>query len=303
VHVWVVADVLASKPVITKVTQDPVYDFSPFISHNGRWLVFSRGTGTHRDIWLRDVASGHESVFLESAEDKASAIVDDSGETVVFETHDEQGGSSLAVVVQGKPPQSLCTRCSRPSSWFDGNRAIFYQDSLPSRIRLQDLKTGTAKTVLASDNVSLGEASWSPENQYLLFSASSPGGAKKIFAVFFPRSTARATGEWIPIADGTTIADRGRWSGDGKYIFYLSTRDGWPCIWGQNFNPQTRRIIGPPFPIVHLHNPRISPESIAPYQFQLSAAGNSVYLNLGEASAAIWIGRFRRPGLFSLFRP
>ena len=54
-HLWRIDN--ASQPeaaVQSKLTEDPSVDISPFISPNGRWLVFSRGWDNHRDVWIKD---------------------------------------------------------------------------------------------------------------------------------------------------------------------------------------------------------------------------------------------------------
>src|SRR5207248_5247601 len=96
---------------------------------------------------------------------------------------------------------------------------------------------------------SLGEANWSPENQYLLFTASKRGENKQIFAVQFPKTTAKVTGKWIPITEAARLSDRPKWSGDGKAIFFVSTRDGFSCIWAQRFDPLGGRVVGSTFPV------------------------------------------------------
>ena len=150
---------------------------------------------------------------------------------------------------------------------------------------------------------SLSEATWSPETQYLLFTASRDGTSKQVFAVFFPRSTARPIGEWIAVTDKSEFSDRPRWSGDGKTVFYLSTRDGHSCVWGQRFDPGSGHVSGDPFPVLHYHNPRFSPHVVAERSFNLSVSGDSVYLNIGEINTSVWVGRLRHHSLLSFLEP
>jgi dipeptidyl aminopeptidase/acylaminoacyl peptidase len=159
-----------------------------------------------------------------------------------------------------------------------------------------NLETRASRVVLEAGPTSLSEASWSPQNQYLLFTTFSQGGEKKVFAVRFPKSTGKATGEWIPITDEPFDGDRARWSSDGKTVFYLSNRDGSLCIWARHFEPKTGKVQGPAFAVVHFHNSRISPETVMPNSFELSVGGDTVYLNLGEVSASIWTGVLKRRG-------
>jgi Tol biopolymer transport system component len=293
-HLWRIDN--ASNPaaaVKLKLTEDPSVDISPFISPNGRWLVFSRGWGDHRDVWMKDMNSMTEAPLLASGLEMMSPIIDDTGKSLVFEAR-EKNVPSIFVSLESGPPKRLCTGCSLPTSWFDTNRAILYREGSPSSINMIDPQTGERRSVLKQNGMSLSEPSWSPKTEYLLFTKQSESqGNKQIFAVRFPKSTASPDGKWLPITDTSESSDRPRWSGDGKTIFYLSTRDGFSCLWGQSFNPETGETSGPPFAVMHYHNRRNSIDVVAPRSFNLSVAGDSIYFNLGESSSSIWIGKLR----------
>lgn len=294
-HLWRIDN--ASTPgaaVQSKLTEDPSVDVSPFISPNGRWLVFSRGWGDHRDVWIKDTTSTTEAPLLASGLEMMSPIIDDTGKFLAFEAR-EKNVPSIFVSLEGGPPKRLCTGCSLPTGWFDTNRAILYREGSPSSVNMIDPQTGERRPVLKQNGMSLSEPSWSPKAEYLLFTRQNEGqGNKEIFAVRFPKSTASVEGKWIRITEASESSDRPRWSGDGNTIFYLSTRDGFSCLWGQTFNPNTGETSGPPFAVMHYHNRRDSIDVVAPRSFNLSVAGDSIYFNLGEASSSIWIGKLRR---------
>jgi serine/threonine protein kinase len=294
-HLWRIDN--ASTPgaaVQSKLTADPSVDVSPFISPNGRWLVFSRGWGDHRDVWIKDTSSMTEAPLLASGLEMMSPIIDDTGKLLAFEAR-EKSVPSIFLSVEGGPPKRLCTGCSLPTSWFDTNRAILYREGSPSSINRIDPQTGERRLILKQNGMSLSEPSWSPTAEYLLFTRQNEGqGNKQIFAVRFPKSTASVEGKWIRITEASESSDRPRWSGDGNTIFYLSTRDGFSCLWGQTFNPETGETSGPPFAVKHYHNRRDSIDVVAPRSFNLSVADDSIYFNLGEASSSIWIGKLRR---------
>jgi eukaryotic-like serine/threonine-protein kinase len=294
VHLWRIDN--ASQPGATvqrKLTQDPSVDISPFISANGRWLVFSRGWDEHRDVWIKDTNSMNEAPLLASGLEMMSPIIDDTGKLLAFEAR-EKNVPSIFVSLEGGRPKRLCIGCSLPTSWFDSNRAILYREGSPSSINMVDPQTGKHRLVLKQDGVSLSEPSWSPKTEYLLFTRQSEGeGNKQIFAVRFPKSTASVQGKRVPITEASKSSDRPRWSGDGRTIFYVSTRDGFSCLWGQPFDPEAGEISGPPFAVMHYHNRRDSIDVVAPRSFNLSVAGDSIYFNLGESSSSIWIGKLR----------
>ncbi len=303
-HIWRIENASNQKLVtVTKLTQDAAVDISPSISRNGRWLVYSRGIGSPREIWISDMQSGGESIFLASAQDKFSPIIDNSGKTVVFEGR-EGGVPSVFAATRGQPGRRLCTGCSNPTGWFKENQTVFYREGLPSKIKMFDLIKGEARVVLEANGYSLSEATWSPEIQYLLFTASRGGNTKQVFAVLYPKSAQTPIGEWIPITDESEFSDRPQWSSDGKIVFYLSTRDGFSCVWGQHFDPESRKATSAPFAVMHYHSPRFSPDVVVNRSFNLSVSGDSVYLNVGEINTSVWTGVLRRRGLFSfLDRP
>ena len=292
-HIWKVDSASESKTAQTvKLTHAAAPDYSPNVSSNGRWLVFERGFGSKHDIWIKDMQSGAESLFVSSAMEKYSPIIDDTGKSLVFEGR-EENVSSVFTAVQGQSPRKLTIECENPTSWFYLNRSFFCKEGLPSKIKIADIETGVSYTVLEKKDYSLSGATWSPQNQYLLFTASRNGTAKQVFAVRFPKNAPMPVGEWIPITSETEFSGRPQWSGDGKTIFYLSTRDGFSCVWGQHFDPRSGRITSPPFGIIHYHNPRFSPHVVIERAFNLSVAGDSIYLNVGEINASVWIGTLK----------
>jgi hypothetical protein len=78
----------------------------------------------------------------------------------------------------------------------------------------------------------------------------------------------------------------------------LSTRDGFWCVWEEHFDIESGRVMSRPYAVFHYHNARFSPGAVASRSFNLSAAGDSIFLNVGEMNASIWTGVLRRQGRF-----
>jgi Tol biopolymer transport system component len=289
-HVWRIdhaATTLTASP--SKVTGEGASDISPNVSHNGRWLVFGRRYGKYRDIWLKDLWSGRETALVLSKFNKASPLIDDSGTNIVYEQQEPE--ASTIWIARGQYQRKLCAACSNPTAWF-GDGAFFYSESSPTKIMVMDIRTEEPHVALDAP-FAVSNADWSPANRYLLFTASPDGSRKQVFATSFPLPGAEQGRDWIPITRESEWADRPRWSGDGKTIFYLSNRDGFRCLWGQRFDPALGKVTGPPFAVTHYHNPRISPDRVRQRSFNISVSGNSIFLNLGEEAESIWIGNLR----------
>ena len=77
------------------------------------------------------------------------------------------------------------------------------------------------------------------------------------------------------------------WSPDGSLLYHFSNRDKWFCPWVQKLDPATKRPVGSPRAVHHLHDPRLRATSGA-------AAFNDVekgylYMSLTEATGNIWL--------------
>jgi WD40 repeat protein len=298
-HVWRIdnaATRLESSPA--KVTGEAAVDISPNVSHNGHWLVFGRGSRSHREVWLKDLQSGRENVSVISSFDKASPLIDDSGTEIVYEQREPE--ASTIWIARDQSLNKVCAACGNPTAWFGDGEAFFYSGNRPSKIMIMDLGTGASTSALDGHSGSVGNADWSPASQYLLFTASPDGSRKQTFAVRFPRAIGQPVGDWIPVTSELEWSDRPRWSGDGKTIFYLSNRDGFYCIWAQHFDLVLGKATGSPFAVAHYHNPRISPDRVKQSSFAMAVSGDSVFLNLGEVTESIWIGKLSAANLFRL---
>src|SRR5262249_5507236 len=131
-----------------------------------------------------------------------------------------------------------------------------------------------------------------------LFTVSSDHKNAQVFAARFPRGAKAPDRHWIPLTDPSETADKPRWSGDGKTIFYFSNRDSAFCVWGQHFDPRAATPVGEPFAVQHYHTLELSPLEIASHTLNLSVAGDSIYLNVAEMNSIIWTGKLTRQNSF-----
>jgi eukaryotic-like serine/threonine-protein kinase len=298
-HVWRLDQAsirVAASPA--QMTGEAAVDISPNVSRNGLWLVFGRGSRSHRDIWLKDLRSGTESASVISKYDKASPLIDDSGTTIVYEQREPE--ASTIWLARSQSRTKLCAGCGNPTGWFGLGESFFYSGSQPSKIMVMDPGRGESRVAVDGHTASVGNADWSPASEYLLFTASPDGSRKQVWTVRFPRVTGQRAGEWIPVTRESEWADWPRWSGDGKTVFYLSNSDGFYCVWGRHFDPVQGKVTGTPFAVVHYHNPRISPDRVKPSSFAMAVSGESVFLNLGEVRESVWTGKLRASSLFHL---
>ena len=151
---------------------------------------------------------------------------------------------------------------------------------------MADPRTGLQQALLRANDGSLSDASWSAANELLLFTQVK-NEKKRLFAVRLPRATGKIEGNWINIpVEGTP--DRPRWSADGKAIFFVSTQDGFRCIYGQAFSGSAPQ--GAPYAIAHFHHGHRAIDTVLPRSFNMSVGEKSLFFNLGDQSSAIELG-------------
>ena len=83
--------------------------------------------------------------------------------------------------------------------------------------------------------------------------------------------------------------DKPRWSPDGNRIYFVSDRDGFACLWSQALEPETKRPVGPPLPLYHIHQVRRSILNVGWALMHIAVAPDKIVLNMGEITGNIWM--------------
>jgi hypothetical protein len=96
--------------------------------------------------------------------------------------------------------------------------------------------------------------------------------------------------EWIAITDGSSNDAVPHWSPDGNYLYYLSNRDGFYCLWAQRVNSITKMPVGDAIPVLHLHTAGLSASNIRnPAIVGGAIARDCIILTLAATIGNIWM--------------
>jgi serine/threonine protein kinase len=302
VHVWRIDHAGGPEEAkATKITNDPEFDMSPSVSHNGRWLIFARGYSNDREILVEDTSTGMEHSLHFDEPSKFAPIIDDAGTTIAYEAS-ENGVPGVWVATLGGMHKKLCRDCRNPTGWLGDAKAILYGNSALTEVKVQDIAGGKEHTILSAPGGAVQDAVWSPESRFILFTVLRPNSNGQVFTARFSPGSNAPDNHWVEITGASDFSRKPRWSGDGKTIYYLSKRDGHWCIWGQHFDPVLGRAIGKAFPVQHFHDQKFTPAAINASGLNLSGAGDSLFLNVLETGGTIWLGKLARTSFFSQSR-
>lgn len=305
IHIWRIDDATRAEPSpkAYPITQDAEMDTSPTISANGTWLTFARGLSSDRHIWVINTQSGEKRQFATSGTYKGSPVIDDSATTLAYESQDGDLRSVYLVRQDSGEPAQICAGCQSPTGWVKGTEGLLLSDGAASKVNIYWLATGQLQTILAKPGTHVTQATWSPANQFMLFTVTPDQGKDEgndqakaqAFAARFEWGTKEPDSRWIALTEPSESVRAPRWSSDGRTFYYLSDRDDSCCLWAQHFDPRAGRTVGQPFSVQRFSGRKFSPYVISPSAFNLSVAGNSVYLNVADLRGSIWIGQLDHP--------
>ena len=90
--------------------------------------------------------------------------------------------------------------------------------------------------------------------------------------------------KWIPLT--RLEPEQGvAWSHDGSLLYFFSSRDSFPCIWGQRLNPVTKRPVGEPFAVHHFHRYQLYPSWLRTF----AVTGDKLTVFLGSSASSVWM--------------
>jgi Tol biopolymer transport system component len=121
----------------------------------------------------------------------------------------------------------------------------------------------------------------SPDSRWVTVSAT-PDAMHSAISVIPSRG-----GAWVPVTTGEQYDTKPRWSPDGRFIYFLSDRDGTWNLWRRGFDPSSGSPLGEPTRVSSFG----SAAQFIDYQsdLQFAIAGNRAIVPITQKSGAIWI--------------
>jgi Tol biopolymer transport system component len=270
-----------SKGALERITQGPAWREHASLSNNGRYVAFASNQTGRVNIWMRDLATGKEFSVASSSFAHRFPVIDASGAKVAFSAY-EKDKRVVYVAAPGGVPEKLCEGCLRATDWSRDEKTLLVFGGSPYQINVLDVASHRQTPLLKHPTYNLLYGRFSPDNRWVSFTVRiQPNrGRIAIAPVDGPKPVPESA--WITITE-SEAEDWANWSPNGKTLYFTSRRDGHFCLWGQRIDATSRRPVGEPFAVLHLHG-RVSYR-----QGGWSAAGGRIALQLVEATGNVWM--------------
>jgi serine/threonine protein kinase/Tol biopolymer transport system component len=228
-----------------RLTQDSMQNFRPTVSRDGSRAAFSAFGGAQAlkfEVRVKDLRTGAES-RISTQDLSVDHLAELSPDGTLLAYCDAVEGRRRTFLYEpgSGATRGLCDGCI-PVGIFPGN--LFALVQAGPKLERVDLRTGDKRTVLASKQDAIIDARLSPDGRRIAWLAGEPDGrvAIRISAVDGPDDGTRDS---LTVAEAGYYLGRPDWSPDGRWLYYLSDKNGRSSLFVRKLDPATSAPAGP----------------------------------------------------------
>jgi DNA-binding winged helix-turn-helix (wHTH) protein len=188
----------------------------------------------------------------------AFPVITPQGDRVAYRIMDGRKQAVDLVSFTGGPPHRICDDCGAPEEWTPAaDYLLYHTGGAPARIGVVEAATGMWHDLIIHPDygvfgprlhVNAAGQGW------IAFYAENTPRTCQIFVAPLKAWQPPPVSTWIPITNGALWDSSPAWSPSGQSLFFVSLRDGHRCIYEQPLDPSSRRPLGQPRAVRHLHS-------------------------------------------------
>src|SRR5439155_4141971 len=208
------------------LTLSAANDINPWLSLDGRRMVFLSNRMGNSDVWLKDLVRGNETALTVTPFEEEHARISRDGSKVAYAANQAIYVVSIGTDGRAGIPAKVCEGCGYPFDWSPDGKGLLtgIQRQPAAAIGWLDLATGQYKEILSDPRSSVLQAIFSPDGHWISFNIVRPVYSN-IIVVPFRGAAAIEQPAWTSIT--ADWRDKlARWSPDGSRLYVFSNCDG-----------------------------------------------------------------------------
>jgi Tol biopolymer transport system component len=281
-----------------RLTQGASWELSPSVSADGSVISYlTRRSDTDWFLQTRHGTPATDQTLLSSQGGLMNAQISGDGSRIFYS---DRASQLFMVPAKGGISQKLCDRCGTVTGVSpDGSLALYEPFENEDLLAFDAVKQEPVKlAVRQSPEDLISGAQFSADGKWVAFHVRhrSSKAAPIIDTTqvwIAPLGTDRPVPreKWILVSSGTDEDFNPCWSPDGRFVYFLSERDGFRCIWGRRLDSTSKKPVGEVFAVQHFHSARSSLRLTGTrgYLTGLSAGGGKLVFSLGEMTGNVWL--------------
>lgn len=210
-----------------------------------------------------------------------SVLVSPSGRRTIHAGRD-------GFVVRGGEKEMNCQGCRRPFAWSPDEKMVLHAAWRSNSLGLFYTATGERRDILRTPDFSINGARFSPDNRWLAIEGNHRRSGPQLYIVPFSEGASPLRSDWIALGEARDGNREPCWSADGNTLYFLSTRDGFRCIWSQRLD-RHKRPRGEAAPVRHFHEERFS--LAGPQENALAMDAGKLVVTVFETRGELWRAR------------
>lgn len=276
----------------TRLTGEVSEEYTPSITWDGDRIAYERHGPDHWSLLVRNRASDRETKILSTQNWLFTARLSGDGTNVLYTDSDHSDLASIPAA--GGIAEKLCDGCGTVMGASNDGKQILYEPQENEDVLMYDTaRRTTVKLALRpSPDLILSGSRFSPDGKWVAFHAlRNSTNTSQIWIAFIGGVLPVPQSEWIAVTDGSKLERDPAWSADGRFLYFISERDGFRCIWARQLNALTKRPSGEAFPVRHFHSARFSLRHFGSQGFLagLSAGKGALVFSMGELKGNVWL--------------
>jgi Tol biopolymer transport system component len=284
-------DTGAARGEAKRLTDQLTEDLSPSISWNGTTAAYVSRRSDSWSLRTIDIATGNERALLSSPTRVPTARLSGDGSRILFTS---SGYDLMSIPSAGGAAEKLCERCGEVMGASSDGRRTLYEPLENEDVLMYDADARATVTLAQRPdaNVILSSARFSQDGKWVAFHAlrNATNSAQIWIAPVDPERPAPQSA-WIAVTAGDALERDPAWSRDGRFVYFVSERDGFRCVWARPLDPATKHPSGDAFAVRHFHSARFSLRQVGSRGFLtgLTVGDGALLFAMGELKGNVWL--------------